>query len=75
MDNGKFRKKCGYATVSLCALRDENLSLKAKGLYSIIESYIRIPDFVLWKNTLIKCSTDGIRSFNTAWDELKKAAI
>lgn len=72
-NNGKFRKKCGYATVSLCALRDENLSLKAKGLYSVIESYIRIPDFVLWKNTLIKCSTDGIRSFNTAWDELKKA--
>lgn len=71
--NGKFRKKCGYATVSLCALRDENLSLKAKGLYSVIESYIRIPDFVLWKNTLINCSTDGIRSFNTAWDELKKA--
>lgn len=71
--NGKFRKKCGYATVSICALRDENLSLKAKGLYSVIESYIRIPDFVLWKNTLINCSTDGIRSFNTAWDELKKA--
>lgn len=71
--NGKFRKKCGYATVSLCALRDENLSLKAKGLYSVIESYIRIPDFVLWKNTLLNCSTDGIRSFNTAWDELKKA--
>ncbi len=72
-NNGKFRKKCGYATVSLCALRDENLSLKAKGLYSVIESYIRVPDFVLWKNTLINCSTDGIRSFNTAWDELKKA--
>jgi hypothetical protein len=72
-NNGKFRKKCGYATVSLCALRDNNLSLKAKGLYSVIESYIRIPDFVLWKNTLINCSTDGIRSFNTAWDELKKA--
>lgn len=72
-NNGKFRKKCGYATVSLCALRDDNLSLKAKGLYSVIESYIRIPDFVLWKNTLLKCSTDGLRSFNTAWDELKKA--
>lgn len=70
--NGKFRSKCGFATVSLYALRDNNLSLKAKGLYSLIESYIRIPDFVLWKNTLINCSTDGIRSFNTAWDELKK---
>lgn len=71
--DGRFRRKSGYAAVSLFALRDDNLSLKAKGLYSIIESYIRIPEFVLWKSTLMKCSTDGIRSFNTAWDELKEA--
>ncbi len=52
-------------------MRDENLSLKAKGLYSMIQSYITIENFTLYKNTLIKQCKDKEGSFNTAWKELK----
>lgn len=70
--DGKFRKKKSYAIVSNFALRDKNLSNKAKGLYAIISSYLTMDDdFELYKSFLINSSTDGIRSFNTAWDELK----
>jgi len=69
---GAFRKKeVPFSQVSNKALRDERLSLKAKGLYSIIQMYITIPDFILYKATLIKLSKDGKDSFNTAWKELK----
>lgn len=71
-NDGKFRKKVPYASVSQVLIKDTSLSLKAKGLYSIIECYIRIPDFTLYKSHLINQSTDGLRSFNSAWSELKE---
>lgn len=71
-NDGKFRKKVPFAAVSLIALQDDNLSLKAKGLYGLIQSYITIPKFTLYKNKLIEGSTDGLRAFNSAWDELKE---
>ena len=50
-NNGKFRKKKIYFTqVSNYALRDKYLSFSAKGLYSLIQSYITIPDFDLYKS-------------------------
>lgn len=70
--DGKFRKKVSFAAVSNIALRDENLSLKAKGLYALIQSYITLENFTLYKSYLTSLSTDGLRSFNSAWDELKK---
>lgn len=70
--DGKFRKKVPYASVSQVLIKDTELSLKAKGLYSIIECYIRIPDFTLYKSHLINQSTDGLRAFNSAWYELKE---
>ena len=74
MESGKFRKKRkSFAQVSNYALTDKNLSLKAKGLYAMIESYISIPDFTLYKDFLIKNSSDGERSFDSAWKELKEA--
>lgn len=74
MESGKFRKKRkSFAQVSNYALMDKNLSLKAKGLYAMIESYISIPDFTLYKDFLIKNSSDGERSFDGAWKELKEA--
>ena len=74
MESGKFRKKRkSFAQVSNYALMDKNLSLKAKGLYAMIESYISIPDFTLYKDFLIKNSSDGERSFDSAWKELKEA--
>ena len=71
-NGGMFKKKkVKFAQVSNLALRDENLSLKAKGLYSMIQSYITIENFTLYKNTLIKQCKDKEGSFNTAWKELK----
>lgn len=72
MESGKFRKKRkGYAQVSNYALTDKNLSLKAKGLYAMIESFLSIPDFVLYKDFLIKQSSDGQKAFDSGWKELK----
>lgn len=72
MPSGAFRKKkTSYAQVSNIALRDSNLSLKAKGLLSLIESYINMENFVLYKQFLINKSKDGETAFKGAWNELK----
>lgn len=72
MPSGAFRKKkTSFAQVSNVALRDENLSLKAKGLLALIESYLSLDNFVLYKQFLINKSTDGETSFRGAWKELK----
>lgn len=69
---GAFRKKKIYFTqVGNEALDDKKLSLKAKGLYSLIQRYITIENFTLYKNTLKNKSTDRDTSFNGAWKELK----
>ena len=71
-NNGRFRKKKIYFTqVSNVALRDTNLSLKAKGLYALIQSYITIEDFTLYKTTLLKSCAEGKKAFESAWKELK----
>ena len=66
--NGVFRPK----RVSNTALRDPNLSLKAKGLYSLIQSYITLPDFTLYKNHLMSLCLEGTKAFNSAWREIKE---
>jgi len=72
-NNGRFRKrKIFFTQVSNVALRDTNLSLKAKGLYSLIQSYITIEDFTLYKSTLKKQCTEGESAFESTWKELKK---
>lgn len=71
-ESGKFRqKRKNYSQVSNIALTDKNLSLKAKGLYALIESFISIPDFVLYKQTLMNNCQEGRDAFNAAWKELK----
>lgn len=73
-NNGVFRKKKVYFTqVSNIALRDTKLSLKAKGLYALIQSYITIEDFTLYKNHLSKQCKEGRDGFHSAWSELIKA--
>lgn len=70
--SGMIRKKrTYYAQVSNVALRDETLSLKAKGLLAIIESYLTLDGFTLYKDFLLSKSTDGETSFRGAWRELK----
>ncbi|MDM0722957.1 DnaD domain protein [Clostridium perfringens] len=73
--SGQFRKKKVYFTqVSNVALRDSKLSLKAKGLYALIQSYLTIEDFTLYKNTLKKHLKEGEKAFENSWKELKDAA-
>lgn len=70
--DGKFKKKKVYfAQVSNNALRDNKLSLKAKGLYALIQSYITIENFTLYKTTLKKQCAEGEKAFESAWKELK----
>jgi len=72
MNNGIFRnRKVTFAQVSNEALRDPNLSLKAKGLYGLIQSYITLEGFVLYKNYLMSLCKEGDRAFGSAWKELK----
>ncbi len=72
MPSGAFRKKkTSFAQVSNVALRDETLSLKAKGLLALIESYLSLDNFVLYKQFLINKSKDGETAFRGAWKELK----
>ena len=65
------RKEVPFSQISNSALRDENLSLKAKGLYALIQSYITIPNFILYKTTLMKQCKESKNTFDTAWKELK----
>lgn len=70
---GRFRKKKNnFSMVSNAIIRDENISLKAKGLYALIQSYITIDDFTLYKDFLVTKCKEGVSSFDSAWKELKK---
>ena len=72
-NNGLIRKKkVKFAQVSCVALKDKNLSLRAKGLYAIIQNYVTLEDFTIYKSYLISVSGDGKSSFDRAWDELKE---
>ncbi len=39
---GSFRKKNGFTIIGNIVTRDKELSLKAKGLYGLIQSYITL---------------------------------
>lgn len=71
--NGRFRKKKVYFTqVSNSALRDKYLSFAAKGLYSLIQSFLTLENFTLYKNYLMEISEEGSTAFNRTWKELKE---
>lgn len=70
--NGTFRTKINpFTQVSNAIIRDINLSLKAKGLYSLIQSFITIPDFILYKSYLMSICKEKEKAFDSAWKELK----
>lgn len=73
--SGTFRpKKVNFAQISNTALQDANLSLKAKGLYALIQSLITLPSedgLRLWK--IRKKCKEGDKAFDSAWKELKEA--
>lgn len=71
--NGIFRKKNrDFTMIANQLARDNNISLKAKGLYLLIQSYIDIPNFVLYKGFLRKKCKEGRDAFDGAWNELKR---
>ena len=72
-ENGKFRKKTGYTIAGNTLTRDSSISLKAKGLYLVIMSYITIPNFELTKSFVFKQCKEGEKSFESSWNELKEA--
>ena len=71
-ENGRFRKKrVNFSMVSNTIIRDKTISLKAKGLYALIQSYITMENFTLYKSFLMSKCSEGERAFNSAWQELK----
>lgn len=70
---GKFRKKrVNFSMVSNDIIRNDSVSLKAKGLYALIQSYITIDNFTLYKGFLQSKCIEGERAFDSAWRELKE---
>jgi hypothetical protein len=61
-----------FSMVSNEILRDKSISLKAKGLYALIQSYVTLDKFNLYKKYLVTQSKDGKKSFESAWKELKE---
>lgn len=71
---GKFRKKkSNFSMISNEIIRDDTVSLKAKGLYALIQSYITLEDFSLYKGFLLSKCKEGKKAFDAAWKELKDA--
>lgn len=71
--SGRFRKKkvC-FSMVSNTLIRDESISLKAKGLYTLIQSYVTLEDFTVYKSFLQSKCCEGKKAFDAAWKELKE---
>ena len=73
---GKFRKKkSNFSMISNEIIRDDTVSLKAKGLYALIQSYITLEDFSLYKGFLLSKCKEGKKAFDAAWKELKDAGL
>ena len=62
----------GYTTIYNEVLRDRTLSLEAKGLFSVIKSFVGLPDFALSKRRLGYACSDSAYLLNAAWKELKQ---
>lgn len=64
------RIELNFTQVPKTALKDRNLSLKAKGLYAYLFSLPE--DWKVFKTEIITNSNDGRDSFNTAFKELEE---
>ena len=71
MSDGFFRGKTGFTVVQNGIVRDRDVSMKAKGLYLIIQSCITMPDKRWRKSEFLKMVKEGEKAFETAWKELK----
>lgn len=68
-------KASGYCSVPSSAAQDKTLSLKAKGLYLLIESCLGDPRFDRshLKQALMDKCKESNKAFDSAWKELKDA--
>ncbi len=73
INTGVFRKRPGFTMVCNTLVRDPMISAKAKGIYLVIMSYITLEDFQLSKSFLVAQFSDGEKSFESGWKELKNA--
>ena len=70
---GKFRcKKTSFTAASNTVLFDERLDMDTKTLHNMINYFISIPDFVLYKGHLQRVTGLGQRAFNRMWKQLKE---
>lgn len=73
MAEGFFRSKKGFTVVQNEITRDTNISLKAKGLYLVIQAYISMPDRKWTKDDFMRLAKEGNKAFDSAWKELKES--
>ena len=71
MAEGFFRSKKGFTVVQNEITRDTHISLKAKGLYLVIQAYISMPDKKWTKEDFRNLTKEGKKAFDSAWKELK----
>ena len=64
-----------YTKIDNSVLLNENLSLEAKGLYSIIKYYSTIPGFSLNREHIKSISGYGETAFRRVWNELKESGL
>ncbi len=71
MAEGFFRSKKGFTVVQNEITRDNKISLKAKGLYLVIQAHITMPDKKWTKDDFMRLAREGRKAFDSAWQELK----
>lgn len=71
MAEGFFRSKKGFTVVQNEITRDTHISLKAKGLYLVIQAYISMPDKKWTKEDFRNLTKEGKKAFDSTWKELK----
>lgn len=72
-ENGIFKKKIGFTQAGNTLTRDKGLSLRAKGLYLLIMSYITFENISLTKSFIFSRCTEREKAFESIWNELKAA--
>ena len=71
MAEGCNRSKKGFTVVQNEITRDTHISLKAKGLYLVIQTYISMPNKKWTKEDFRNLTKEGKKAFDSAWKELK----
>ena len=71
MAEGFFRSKKGFTVVQNEITKDSTISLKAKGMYLVIQAHITMPDKKWTKDDFMRLTREGRKAFDSAWQELK----